>query len=126
MARTIGYRITIQDFVNTLKTVSFNEITSQILTEKLKRVVAVSDVENYIKDVHIDDYVFTVYKASSVSGYKGYEGYALGFNIFDVILSNNVIVFLPFGDNGKDDIECIGKIVEVGKHLELKVTFNIE
>lgn len=126
MARTIGYRITIQDFVNTLETISFNEITSQTLTDKLKRVVAVSDVENYIKDVHIDDYVFTVYKASSVSGYKVYEGYALGFKVSDVILSNNVIVFLPFGNNGEDDIEGIGEIVQVGKHLELQVKFNVE
>lgn len=126
MARTIGNRVKIQDFTDVLEEITFSETTSQVLTEKLKRVVAVSDVENYIKDIHIDDYIFTVYKASSVSGYKAYEGYALGFKIFDVILSNNVTVFLPFGNNGEDDIECTGKIVEVGKHLELQVTFNIE
>ena len=49
--------ITINDFVKTLQTLSFDDVTEQTLSELLNKPVGVNNVEDYVKGTITDCYI---------------------------------------------------------------------
>ena len=125
MTYAIGDRIKVQKLVDVLNTLTFENVTSDVLTNKLLAKVVVSDynTEN-LKDIHVDDYVFTIYPTSDDEG-VGVSGLRVGID-GSIFLSDGVVVFLPCNHIGNEDIEGIGQIVNNDGNLELHVNYIVE
>ena len=66
MTLKIGDRITIQEFVDLLSTLSFDEVTFENMLKIFPNSQdrEVTEVDDDIKDVEIDDYTFTISRKS--------------------------------------------------------------
>lgn len=125
MARTlqVGERITIAELIEKLSKLQFNEITE----DKLKEVFTghdiqmVNEVREDLKDIGIDDYVFTV------GCYSDDEGCFSGFKLNETIrLSSNVEVWLPSDNNGSNDIQADGTIKQQDNLFYLDVNYSVD
>lgn len=125
MARTlqVGERITIAELIEKLKTVQFNEITEDKLKELFTGhdIQQVNEVGEDLKDIGIDDYVFTV------GCYSEDEGCFSGFVLNETVrLSSNVEVWLPSDNNGSNDIQADGTIKQTDNLFYLDVNYSVD
>ena len=121
MTLKIGDRITIQEFVDLLSTLSFDEVTFENMLKVFPNYQEreVTEVDDGIKDVEIDDYTFTISRKSPD------ELCLSGYNINDtIVLSKEVTVWLPNNSVGGMDIDGQGTIIQ--EEYNGKKVFAIE
>lgn len=109
MTLKIGDRIKIQKFVDLLSTLSFDEVTFENILKVFPNSQGreVTEVDDEIKDVEIDDYVFTISRKSPD------EICLSGYNINEtIVLDKNVTVWLPNNSEGGTDIDGQGTIIQ--------------
>ena len=113
--------ITINDFVKALQTLSFDDVTEQTLSELLNKPVGVNNVEDYVKDIFIYDYVFTIVRSNEDE--TTYCRYRINDSI---LLSDYVEIWLQL-DNGGDEIQAEGTIKQDrDKSFYIEIKFNIQ
>lgn len=127
MTRTlqIGERITIAKLIEKLQTVQFNELTY----EKCQELFIGHNLQGLqgknlfgLKDIFIDDYVFTIYQLSD-----GEDMGVHGFNLNNTLgLSKDVEVWLPSDINGSNDIQADGTIKQIDNLFFLEVTYSVD
>ena len=109
MTLKIGDRIKIQEFVDLLSTLSFDEVTFENMLKVFpnSQDKEVTEVDDGIKDVEIDDYIFTISRKSPD------EVCLSGYNINDtIVLDKEVVVWLPNNSIGGTDIDGHGTIIQ--------------
>lgn len=103
MTKGITNRITMQELINALNTLTFEEVTKESLQKALPvaDIDFVNEVDDSIKDLSIDDYIFSIYK----SNYRYPSNYILVGNPSEkpFALSNYVEVYLPTQEDDKGD-----------------------
>ena len=124
MARTlqVGERIAIAELIEKLSKLQFNEITEDKLKEVFTghNIQMVNEVREDLKEIGIDDYVFTV------GSYSEDEGCFSGFKLNETIqLSSNVEVWLPSDNNGGNDIQADGTIKQQDNLFYLDVIYSV-
>ena len=120
----IGERITIAKLIEKLQIVQFDELTYEKYQELFKghNLQGLQDVKFGLKDLFIDDYVFTVYQLSEEES-MGIHG----FNLNNTLgLSKDVEVWLPSGNNGSNDIQADGTIKQVDNMFYLDVNYLVD
>jgi hypothetical protein len=127
MTLKIGDRIKIQEFVDLLSTLSFDEVTFENMLKVFPNSQdrEVTEVDDGIKDVEIDDYVFTISRKSPN------EVCLSDYNINDtIVLDKEVVVWLPNNSKGGTDIDGHGTIIQDyynnKKVFAIKVDYTIQ
>lgn len=127
MTLKIGDRIKIQEFVDLLSTLSFDEVTFENMLKVFPNSQdrEVTEVDDGIKDVEIDDYVFTISRKSPD------EVCLSDYNINDtIVLDKEVVVWLPNNSEGGTDIDGHGTIIQDyynnKKVFAIKVDYTIQ
>lgn len=121
----IGERITISKLIEKLKAVQFNELTYEKYQElftghNLQGLQ--EDVKFGLKDLFIDDYVFTVYQLSDKESMGVH-----GFNLNNTLgLSKDVEVWLPSDSIGSNDIQADGTIKQIDNSFHLDVSYSVD
>ena len=120
----IGERITITKLIEKLQTVQFDELTYEKYQELFKghNLQGLQDVKFGLKDLFIDDYIFTVYQLSDEES-MGVHGFNLNRTLG---LSKDVEVYLPSDNNGSNDIQADGTIKQVGMSFYLLVNYSVD
>ena len=123
-ALQIGERITIAKLIEKLQTVQFDELTYEKYQELFKgyNLQGLQDVKFGLKDLFIDDYIFTVYQLSDKESI-GVRGFKLNNTLG---LSKDVEVWLPSDNNGSNDIQADGTIKQVGMSFYLLVNYSVD
>ena len=124
MTLQIGERITISKLIEKLQTVQFDELTYEKCEELFinYNFQGLSDIKFDLKDLFIDDYVFSIYRLSDEE-YMGLNG----FNLNNTLgLSKDVEVWLPSDNNGSNDIQADGTIKQVDNLFYLKVSYTVD
>lgn len=120
----IGERITIAKLIEKLQTVQFDELTYEKYQELFEghNLQGFQDVGFDLKDLFIDDYIFTVYQLS--------DGESMGIHGFNLNrtlgLSKDVEVYLPSDNNGSNDIQADGIIKQVDNIFYLNVNYSVD
>ena len=120
----IGERITIAKLIEKLQTVQFDELTYEKYQELFTghNLQGLQDVKFGLKDLFIDDYIFTVYQLSDEES-MGVHGFKLNNTLG---LSKDVEVWLPSDNNGSNDIQADGTIKQVGMSFYLLVNYSVD
>ena len=120
----IGERITIAKLIEKLRTVQFDELTYEKYQELFRghNLQGLQDVKFGLKDLFIDDYIFTVYQLSDEES-MGVHGFKLNNTLG---LSKDVEVWLPSDNNGSNDIQADGTIKQVGMSFYLLVNYSVD
>ena len=123
-ALQIGERITIAKLIEKLQTVQFDELTYEKYQELFKgyNLQGLQDVKFGLKDLFIDDYIFTVYQLSDKESI-GVRGFKLNNTLG---LSKDVEVWLPSDNNGSNDIQADGTIKQIGMSFYLLVNYSVD
>ena len=123
-ALQIGERITITKLIEKLQTVQFDELTYEKYQELFKgyNLQGLQDIKFGLKDLFIDDYIFTVYQLSDEES-MGVHGFKLNNTLG---LSKDVEVWLPSDSNGSNDIQADGTIKQVGMSFYLLVNYSVD
>ena len=124
MTLQIGERITISKLIEKLQTVQFDELTYEKCEELFinYNFQGLSDIKFDLKDLFIDDYVFSIYRLSDEE-YMGLNG----FNLNNTLgLSKDVEVWLPSDNNGSNDIQADGTIKQVDNLFFLDVNYSVD
>ena len=126
MTRTlqVGERITIAKLIEKLQTVQFDELTYEKYQELFigHNLQGLQDVKFGLKDLSIDDYIFTVYQLSDEESMGGH-----GFSLNNTLgLSKDVEVWLPSDNKGSNDIQADGTIKQVDNLFFLEVTYTVD
>lgn len=131
MTKGITNRITIQEFVNALNKLDFDDVTVDNLQKLLPtaKIDFVNKVEDGMTDISIDDYTFTIHKMDGkpypiawlLIGYPPNKPY---------LLSNYVEVYLPTQEDDNTtygEIQAEGYIEthNAGEDLWLKLEFHV-
>ena len=124
MTLQVGERITIAKLIEKLQTVEFNELTYEKYQELFTghNLQGLQDVKFGLKDLLIDDYVFTIHKISLYDECNG-NGFRINNSIF---LSNYVEVWLHSDNNGSNDIQAEGTIKQVDNLFYLDVNYSVD
>ena len=120
----IGERITIAKLVEKLQTVQFDELTYEKYQELFigHNLQGLQDVKFGLKDLFIDDYIFTVYQLTDKEN-MGIHG----FNLNNTLgLSKDVEVYLPSDSIGSNDIQADGTIKQVDNSFYLDVNYSVD
>lgn len=120
----VGERITIAELIEKLQTVQFDELTYEKYQELFKghNLQGLQDVKFGLKDLFIDDYIFTVYQLSDEESMGVH-----GFNLNNTLgLSKDVEVYLPSDNNGSYDIQADGTIKQVDNSFYLNVNYSVD
>ena len=135
MTKNIADRITIQEFINALNTLTFEEVTKENLEKALPQadVDFVNEVEKELdwnmKDISIDDYIFTIVgghdysKEDILIGIPPQKPY---------VLSEYVEVYLPMKESRNNthgsELQAEGHIEKnsIDKTFWLKIEFYTE
>ena len=123
MTLKIGDRIKIQDFVDSLSTLTFDEVTFENILKVFPNSQGreVENIDDDIKDIEIDDYVFTISRKSPD------EICLSGYNINDtIVLSKEVTVWLPNDSKGGLDIDGQGTILPECLNGEKSFALRVE
>ena len=130
MTLQIGERIKIAEFIEKLSTLTFDEVTHDKVVELFPNsyVEGVNELNagqgfrtNDLKDMYIDDYVFTIHRVTDE------EGLDSGFKLNDTIcLSDYVEVWLVCDNIGSNDIQASGKIKKQANHYYLDVEYSVD
>ena len=123
-ALQIGERITIAKLIEKLQTVQFDELTYEKYQELFNgyNLQGLQDAKFGLKDLFIDDYIFTVYQLSDKES-TGVHGFKLNNTLG---LSKDVEVWLPSDNNGSNDIQADGTIKQVDNLFYLKVSYTVD
>ena len=124
MTLQVGERITIAKLIEKLQTVEFDELTYEKYQELFigHNLQGLQDVKFGLKDLFIDDYVFTVYQLSDEES-TGVHG----FNLNNTLgLSKDVEVWLQSDNNGSNDIQADGTIKQVDNLFFLDVNYSVD
>ena len=121
MTKPIGDRIEIDELISILEDLTYEEVTEKkLLDEYFVRADIVEDDIIPMKDIHVDDYIFTIRPIE--------EGvtYSSGIKVNkSIVLLDTVNVYLPYGTNGENDLLAEGKIVERSNRTCLVVTYEV-
>lgn len=120
MTKPIGDRIEIDELISILEDLTYEEVTEKKLLEYFVRADIVEDDIIPMKDIHVDDYIFTIRPIE--------EGvtYSSGIKVNkSIVLLDTVNVYLPYGTNGENDLLAEGKIVERSNRTCLVVTYEV-
>lgn len=123
MTLQIGERITISKLIEKLQTVKFDELTYEKYQELFigHNLQGLQDVKFGLKDLFIDDYVFTVYQLSDEESMGTH-----GFNLNNTLgLSKVVEIWLPFDNNDSYEIQADGIIKQVDNFFYLDVNYSV-
>ena len=120
----IGERITIAKLIEKLQTVQFDELTYEKYQELFTghNLQGLQDGKFGLKDLFIDDYIFTVYQLSDEES-MGVHGFKLNNTLG---LSKDVEVWLPSDNNGSNDIQADGIIKHVDNLFYLTVVYTVD
>lgn len=120
MTLQIDERITVEELVKGLQTLSFDEVTEDSVTKVFPNnyLNYVTDIDEDTKDIDMDDYIFTVHR------YKEDEGICTGFKVNDTTyLSTIVEVYLPCKDVNSF-VQADGEIFKgVDGRLRMEINF---
>ena len=124
MTLQVGERITIAKLIEKLQTVEFDELTYEKYQELFTghNLQGLQDVKFGLKDLFIDDYIFTVYQLSDEES-MGVHGFKLNNTLG---LSKDVEVWLPSDNNGSNDIQADGIIKQIDNLFYLKVIYTVD
>lgn len=124
MTLQLGERITIAKLIEKLQTVQFNELTYEKCQELFinYNLQGLSDITFNLKDLFIDDYVFSIYKLSDEE-YMGLSGFRIN-NTLGLV--KYVEVWLPSDNKGSNDIQAEGIIKHQNSLFYLEVTYTID
>ena len=120
----IGERITMAKLVEKLQTVQFDELTYEKYQELFigHNLQGLQDVRFGLKDLFIDDYIFTVYQLTDKENMGTH-----GFNLNNTLgLSKDVEVYLPSDSIGSNDIQADGTIKQVDNSFHLDVNYTVD
>ena len=120
----IGERITMAKLVEKLQTVQFDELTYEKYQELFigHNLQGLQDVRFGLKDLFIDDYIFTVYQLTDKENMGTH-----GFNLNNTLgLSKDVEVYLPSDSIGSNDIQADGTIKQVDNSFHLDVNYSVD
>ena len=131
MTKGIRNRVKIQDFINALNQLDFEEVTEENLQKLLPnaRIDFVNKVEEGMTDISIDDYIFTIHKKKIGEKYPTKWVLIGATTDKPYFLSDYVEVYLPMqeDDNGEygSEIQAEGYIEphNSGKKLWLRLHF---
>ena len=127
MARTLQVveRITISKLIEKLQTVEFDELTYEKYQELFTghNLQGLQDVKFGLKDLLIDDYVFTIHKISLYDDECNGNAFTVNSSMF---VSSYVEVWLPSDNNGSNDIQADGTIKQVDNLFYLKVSYTVD
>ena len=122
--KSILNRIKMQELVDALNTLTFEEVTE----ENLKRLLPHADLDNVnqvdetTKDIDIDDYIFTIRKSTDGKHLKYWlRNFEKDNSMF---LSDIVEVFLPVVNS--ESLQADGVITDVDGELRLNIGFMVE
>lgn len=132
MTKGITNRVKIQDFVNALNQLDFEEVTVENLQKLLPTadIDFVNKVEEGMTDISIDDYIFTIHKKEDHP--QPIEWVLIGADTdHPYFLSDYVEVYLPM----QEDDDCIYgcerqvegyiKLHNAGKEFWLRIEFYV-
>ena len=120
----IGERITIAKLVEKLQPVQFDELTYEKYQELFTghNLQGLQAVKFGLKDLFIDDYIFTVYQLTDKENMGVH-----GFNLNNTLgLSKDVEVYLPSDSIGSNDIQADGTIKQVDNSFYLDVSYSVD
>ena len=105
MTKGIRNRVKIQDFINALNQLDFEEVTEENLQKLLPnaRIDFVNKIEEDITDISIDDYIFTIHKKKIGEKYPTKWVLIGATTNKPYFLSDYVEVYLPM----QEDDNCI-------------------
>lgn len=117
MTKGLRNRIKIQDFINALNQLDFEEVTEENLQRLLPnaRIDFVNKVEEDMTDISIDDYIFTIHKKEILIVPEGWILIGATTNK-PYFLSDYVEVYLPMQE---DDDGEYGSEIQVEGYIEL-------
>lgn len=126
--KSILNRIKMQELVDALNTLTFEEVTE----ENLKRLLPHADLYNVnqmyktTKDIDIDGYMFTVHKMTE-SEKVPHDWLRPHDTDKTLYLSDIVEIFLPVvNSNNSEFLQADGVIIDVDGELRLDVGFTVE
>ena len=125
MTKGIRNRVKIQDFINALNQLDFEEVTEENLQKLLPnaRIDFVNKVEEGMTDISIDDYIFTIHKKKIGEKYPTKWVLIGATTDKPYFLSDYVEVYLPMqeDDNGEygSEIQAEGYIEPQKKKKKL-------
>lgn len=125
--QSVFERIKMQELVDVLNTLTFEEVTTEKLQELLPNsyIDTVNQVNDTMKDIDIDDYIFTIHKSTDGKHPKHWLRNFKKDN--DMYLSDIVEVFLPCMNSCNSEfIQADGQIIDVDGELRLEVSFMTE
>ena len=125
MTLEIGDRVKIQNFIEKLSTLPFDEVKTDriMLLFPYSQNIEVEDedIDGNMKTIEIDDYIF------SISSKLPEETCLNGFNINEtIVLDKEVSVFVENTNNVNDDIDALGTIIKEGNKYYMHVEFDID
>ena len=127
--KSILSRIKVQELVDVLNTLTFEEVTHEKLQELLPNahIDAVNQVDETTKDIDVDDYIFTIHKRVSKSVPMPFGWLHLHDTDDTLYLSDVVEVFLPVvADKNSEFLQADGNIIDVDGELRLSIGFMVE
>lgn len=124
MTLQLGERIMIAKLIEKLQTVQFDELTYEKCKELFVdyNLQGLSDITFNLKDLFIDDYVFSIYGLSDEE-YMGLSGFRINSTLG---LVKYVEVWLPSDNNGSNDIQAEGIIKHQDSLFYLEVNYTID
>ena len=132
MTKGITNRIKIQEFINALNKLTFEEVTVENLQKLLPTadIDFVNKVEEGITDISIDDYIFTIHKKENHP--QPIEWVLIGANTdHPYFLSDYVEVYLPTQEDDEGDYgyemqaEGYIKLHNAGNDFWLRIEFYV-
>lgn len=122
MTLQIDERITVEELIKGLQTLSFDEVTKDNVSKVFPNnyLNYVNDIDEDTKDIDIDDYIFIVHR------YKEDEGNVKGFIVNDTMcLSTIVEVYLP-SESVNAFIQADGEIFKgIDGRLRMEIKFLV-
>lgn len=126
--KSVFERIKVQELVDVLNTLTFEEVTTEKLQELLPKadIDTVNQVDETTTDIDIDDYIFTIHKKVSSIPMPTNWVHTNGKDE-NLYLSNIVEVFLPCMNSCNSEfIQADGVILDIDGELRLEITFMVE
>ena len=125
--KSILNRIKMQELVDALSTLTFEEVTEENLRRLLpnRDLDTINQVDETIKDIDIDNYIFTIHKCKDGKHPKHWlRNFKKDNSMF---LSDIVEVFLPIiNDRNSEFLQADGVITYVDGELRLNIGFMVE
>lgn len=127
--KSILNRIKVQELVDALNTLTFEQVTHEKLQELLPnaQIDTVNQVDETTKDIDVDDYIFTIHKRVSKSVPMPFDWLHPHDTDDTLYLSDVVEVFLPvIADKNSEFLQADGNIIDVDGELRLSIGFMVK